>query len=48
VALSKVPETPDKWQNKVLMLPTDALSVLKVRHTRGEHIRLPHVVVLRV
>ncbi|KXZ46039.1 hypothetical protein GPECTOR_47g314 [Gonium pectorale] len=31
VALSLVPPTSDPWQNAVLQLPTDALSVLKVR-----------------
>lgn len=31
VALSEVPPTSDAAQNAVLMLPTDALSVLKVR-----------------
>ncbi len=31
VALSRVPKTPDPYQNALLMLPTDALSVLKVR-----------------
>lgn len=31
VALSQVPKTPDPYQNALLMLPTDALSVLKVR-----------------
>ncbi|KAG2491658.1 hypothetical protein HYH03_010027 [Edaphochlamys debaryana] len=31
VALSLVPTTPDAWQNWVLTLPTDALTVLKVR-----------------
>ncbi|EFJ49112.1 hypothetical protein VOLCADRAFT_90413 [Volvox carteri f. nagariensis] len=31
VALSLVPPTSDSWQNWVLQLPTDALSVLKVR-----------------
>ncbi|PNG99352.1 hypothetical protein TSOC_014873, partial [Tetrabaena socialis] len=31
VALSLVPKTSAPWQNRVLSLPTDALSVLKVR-----------------
>ncbi|PNH11134.1 hypothetical protein TSOC_002055 [Tetrabaena socialis] len=32
VALSLVPKTSAPWQNRVLSLPTDALSVLKVRY----------------